>query len=124
MHKPPRNVFVGKLAHTVYNAIASGYALVQREKTAEKVDFFSNFAKLERFLWKLSPIEEYNRKPIRDINIKQHPVILDPQPAHLELVNPPRIMQHFPQHLHRPWLPEHRLTVVDLRGHPIPPFRH
>jgi hypothetical protein len=64
------------------------FALIRREKTTKKVCFFSNFSKSERFFWKLSPIEEYNRNPAHSIDIKRHPVILDTQLAHLELVNP------------------------------------
>jgi hypothetical protein len=33
------NVFGGKLAPTVYNAIAGGYALIKRKKTAKIVLF-------------------------------------------------------------------------------------
>jgi hypothetical protein len=39
----PRNVFFENFPHTVYNAIASGYALIQRKKTAKKVYFFKFF---------------------------------------------------------------------------------
>jgi hypothetical protein len=61
------------------------------QKNREKSGFFSNFSKLKRFLWKLFPIEEYNRNLIHGINIKRHAIRLDPQPAYLELVNLPHL---------------------------------
>jgi hypothetical protein len=115
-------MFFGKKFPTVYNAIASGYALIKRKKTAKKSEkkcFFSNFSKLERFLLReLSPIEAYNRNPVHGINIKRHPIRIDPQPAHLELVKPPRLALHVSQHPHHPRQPEHTLAVINIGGHP------
>jgi hypothetical protein len=93
-------------------------------KNREKSGFFSHFSKLERFLRELPPIEEYSRKTVGSVEVKQHPVILDPQPAHLELVNFPRITQHCSQPPHLPRQPEHALPIIDIRGNPTPAFRY
>jgi hypothetical protein len=43
--------------------------LLSSAKNREKSGFFSNLSKLERFLWELSPIEEYNRKPVHRTDV-------------------------------------------------------
>jgi hypothetical protein len=113
----PRNVFWEKSPrHTMQ--LDMRFALFSREEKPRKSVFFSNFSKLERFLRELSTTEGYNRNPVHGINIKRHSVILETQSAHLELVNPPRLAQHFPQKPLHPRQPEHTLPIIDIRRYP------
>jgi hypothetical protein len=110
-------MFSGKLAHTVYNAIECAFCFNPTRKNSEKMSVFQIVQNWHIFLWKLSPIEEYNHNPVHGINIKRHPIRIDRQPPNLELVNPMRRAQHLAQ---KP----HRLVVTGIRGNPIPAFRY